>query len=130
VGRELPRECRLRLHHGIGSYGVWKSIDGGASWNRVLTGDQFFGASDLAISPTDPNRLYAGLQLSGVWTTADGGTNWTKLGGGLPTTDVARVDVAVDPQNASKVYASSGQARTTCSSESFAPRTPERTGAR
>ncbi len=90
---------------GIGSYGVWKSIDGGATWNRVLTGDQFFGASDLAISPTDPNRLYAGLQLSGVWTTGDGGTNWTKLAGGLPTTDVARVDVAVDPQNASKVYA-------------------------
>jgi hypothetical protein len=100
-----PGSAGFVCTNGSGAYGVWKSIDGGANWTRVLIGDRFFGASDLAISPTDPNRLYAGLQLSGVWTTADGGTSWTKLAGGLPTSDVARVDVAVDPQNASKIYA-------------------------
>jgi photosystem II stability/assembly factor-like uncharacterized protein len=83
-----------------GDFGVWKSIDGGTSWTRVLgnaqTGD-YQAVHDLLRSPTDPNILYAAVDRSGIWKTTDGGTTWAKLAGGLPTVDVGRLDIGIHP---------------------------------
>ena len=91
-----------------GVFGVYKSIDGGASWTLVL-GQAQTGVNqsvhDLLRSPSDPNTLYAAVRASGIWKTTDGGSSWIKLGGGLPTTDVGRFDVAINPTNGSSLYA-------------------------
>ncbi len=91
-----------------GTFGVFKSIDGGANWSQVL-GSAQTGVNqpvhDLVRSPSDPNVLYAGVATSGIWKTADGGTTWNKLAGGLPTTDIGRFDLAINPGNASVLFA-------------------------
>jgi photosystem II stability/assembly factor-like uncharacterized protein len=92
----------------FGTFGVWKSTDGGASWTQVLgsaqTGDNQ-AVHDLLRSPTDPNILYAAVDAIGIWKTTDGGTTWAKLGGGLPTVDVGRMDIGIHPQLPSVLYA-------------------------
>jgi len=91
-----------------GTYGVWKSIDGGNTWTLVLGSGQtgvISYTTDLAISNTDPNVIYAGVRESGIWKTTDGGTTWTKLGGGLPTTNIGVIDLAIDPNNNNIIYA-------------------------
>lgn len=92
------------------STGIWRSTNSGSTWTRVLgptqTGDITTEVHELIPSPTDPNKLWAGVRESGVWQTTNGGTTWTKLAGGLPaSTDIGRVELAVDPSNASIVYA-------------------------
>jgi len=100
--------------------GVYRTTDGGATWNRVLFVDQNTGCSDLAIDPTDPRILFAGMwQLeihtwgrtsggpgSGLFVSRDGGVTWTRLTGrGLPTKPVGKVAVAIAPSNPDRVYA-------------------------
>lgn len=92
----------------LGTFGVWKSVDGGASWIQVLGSAQIGSnkaVQDLVRSPSDPNTLYAAVNGSGIWKTTNAGTTWTKLAGGLPTTDISRFDIGVDPGNASVLYA-------------------------
>lgn len=55
--------------------GVWRSIDGGATWVRQLVG----WATGLVINRTAPNTLFCGLGGSGVWRTNDGGVTWTQV---------------------------------------------------
>jgi hypothetical protein len=92
----------------VGTYGVWKSIDGGTTFTQVL-GIAELGVNravhDLIRSPTDPNTLYAAVNGSGIWKTVNGGKSWVQLGGGLPTTDVSRFDLAINPQNANILFA-------------------------
>lgn len=98
--------------------GVFRSTDGGASWEKVLYLDERHGVSDLDIDPTNPNILYAGLwhfdrkpwthttgsEEGGVWKSVDGGTTWTKLEDGLPEGVVGRIGVKVAPSNPEVVY--------------------------
>ena len=90
-----------------GTFGVWKSTDGGTSWAQVLgsaqTGDNR-AVHDLLRSPTDPNVLYAAADGSGIWKTIDGGTSWVKLAGGLPTVNVGRLDIGIHPLLPNVVY--------------------------
>jgi len=91
-----------------GTFGVWKSADGGTSWIQVLGSTQTgsnLAVQDLIRSPTDPNTLYAAVNASGIWKTVNGGTTWVKLVGGLPTTDVGRLDLGINPANASVLFA-------------------------
>ncbi|RMH58800.1 MAG: glycosyl hydrolase [Bacteroidetes bacterium] len=98
--------------------GVYRSTDGGASWERVLFVSDSTGAVDLAMDPTNPRILYAGMWRAerkpwtlidggtegGVWKSTDGGDTWTKLGGGLPEGLVGRVGVAVSPAQPGRVW--------------------------
>ena len=83
--------------------GVFKSIDGGGSWQPVNAGltDKLKFIQELAIDPQTPATLYAGTE-SGVFKTTDGGQRWTAM----PDRHIARVRaLAVDPQAPTTIYA-------------------------
>lgn len=99
--------------------GIYKSTDGGNSWQQVLFVSNQTGASDLVQSPSDPMILYASFwdrirnnqesvvygPNAKVYKSSDGGETWTQLGGGLPTGVMGRTGLAVSYTNPDKVYA-------------------------
>jgi photosystem II stability/assembly factor-like uncharacterized protein len=100
--------------------GVYKTIDGGKTWKRVLFVNDQTGASDLVMEPGNPEVLYAGMWRalrtpysmesggpgSGLWKSTDGGETWINLTAkkGLPKGTWGIVAVAVAPSNPDKVY--------------------------
>ena len=95
-----------------GQRGLYRTLDGGVTWQLVLAGANLTtGAIDVAISPSDPNRIYAAMWDhrrqptervyggvgSGIYRSVDGGATWTRLGGGLPAANanLGRMGVAV-----------------------------------
>lgn len=93
--------------HAYGKYttgcdsGVFRSINGGTNWTKV----DFGPVTDLAVKPGAPNTWYAAYDASGIWRSTDGGTSWSQLGGGLPTTNLGRIAIAVTAANPLRVYA-------------------------
>ena len=99
--------------------GIFRSRDGGGTWEHVLALNDSTGASDLAMDMTNPRILYAGMwrgerkpwalisgaEEGGVYKTTDGGDTWTKLRGGLPEGVVGKVGVTVSPANPDRVWA-------------------------
>ena len=99
--------------------GVYRTRDGGATWEQVLFLNDGTGAVTLSISPDNPDEVYAGMSRierkpwtmisggpdGGVYKSSDGGTNWRKLAGGLPTGNVGKVGVTVSPANPKRVWA-------------------------
>lgn len=99
--------------------GIYRSKDGGKSWEQVLFLNDSTGASDLAMNPRNPRILYAGMWRTerkpwtnisggpegGVYKSTDGGDTWTRLSGGLPTGLVGKVGVTVSPANPDRVWA-------------------------
>ncbi len=99
--------------------GVYRSIDGGASWQNVLYVADDTGAIDLEIDPSNSNRIYAAMwqrfsagsswyiggSSSGIYRSTDGGTTWTKLTTGLPSANVGRIGLAIAPSAPATVYA-------------------------
>jgi Sortilin, neurotensin receptor 3, len=100
--------------------GVFKTTDGGRSWNKVKYVDENTGFTDIALDPSNPNVLYAasyqrrrssccfngGGPGSALWKTEDGGKNWTRLSGsGLPGGTYGRIAVDVSQSNPNVVYA-------------------------
>jgi photosystem II stability/assembly factor-like uncharacterized protein len=97
--------------------GVFRSTDGGASWEKVLYLDDQHGVSDMAIDPMNPKILFAclwhfdrkpwtftsGSDKGGVWRSVDGGSSWTKIEQGLPKL-MGRIGVAVSRSNPEVVY--------------------------
>ena len=98
--------------------GVFRSEDGGETWERVLFLSDRTGVVDLSMDVTNPRILYAGawraerkpwMMISGsedggVFKTTDGGDNWKRLEGGLPTGLIGRTSVAVSPANPNRVW--------------------------
>ena len=101
--------------------GVFKTSDGGASWERVLYVDERTGAADLVMDPRNPNKLIAAMwdhrrwpwffrsggPGSGIYMTVDGGRSWKELtsADGLPAGDLGRIGLAVTPSDPDVVYA-------------------------
>jgi photosystem II stability/assembly factor-like uncharacterized protein len=99
--------------------GVFRSLDGGATWQRVLYKDANTGASDLEIDPKNPSVVYAALWEArlgpsedgndfegaggGLYKSIDGGTTWRQLTGGLPSNAV-QLDLAIAPSQPSRLY--------------------------
>ena len=69
--------------YGGNDQGVFKSTDGGASWNAVNTGLTNLQVLALAIDPQAPSTLYAGTNGGGVFKSTDGGANWNDFNSGL-----------------------------------------------
>ena len=99
--------------------GVFKTVDGGRTWQRSLFVDDNTGCSGLAIDAGDPNVLLAGtwqvemhtwVENSGgpgsaVYMTRDGGATWKKLENGLPHSPVGKIDVAIARSDRKRMYA-------------------------
>jgi photosystem II stability/assembly factor-like uncharacterized protein len=103
--------------------GVYRSIDGGATFQRVLYKGDRTGAVDLAFDPTNAQTVYAVLWQaqqgpwengvfsganSGLYKSTDGGTNWTPLTGGLPNYaqgGLGRMGIGIAPNEPNRIYA-------------------------
>lgn len=99
--------------------GIYRTRDGGTSWQKVFFLNDSTGASDIAMNPRNPRILYAGMWRAerkpwtmisgsaegGIWRSTDGGDTWAKLGGGLPTGLVGKIGVSVSPANPDRVWA-------------------------
>lgn len=98
--------------------GVFKTVDGGASWEKVLYIDQDTGCSDLAIETSNPRVLYAGMwtfrrtpwrfddggKETAVYRSMDAGKTWEKIMRGLPDGPMTRIGVAVAQSQPNTVY--------------------------
>lgn len=102
-----------------GERGVYKSIDGGTTWERTLGDDEWIGATDLVIDPRNPDILYAatwqrhrtvagylgGGPGSGIHKSTDGGNTWQKLTSGIPSSNLGKIGLAISPFNPDVIYA-------------------------
>jgi photosystem II stability/assembly factor-like uncharacterized protein len=99
--------------------GVFKTTDGGKTWQRVLFVNDRTGAIDLVINRNDPNTLYAALYEcmrdpwriqdggpgSAIYKSSDGGANWKKLENGLPGGTLGRIGIDLCQKNPNTAYA-------------------------
>lgn len=101
--------------------GVYKTTNGGQTWERILYTNDTTGCADLIMDPSNPNKLFANMWQhrrtpysfksggpgSGFYMTMDGGKNWTKLGkkNGLPDGDYGRIGITISRKHPNVVYA-------------------------
>lgn len=99
--------------------GVYKTTDGGKTWNKILYVDQSTGATDVIIDPNNPNVLYAGMWQfrrtgwgfnsggpnSALYKSTDGGSSWNKIHNGFPAGDLGRFAIAMAPSDSNILYA-------------------------
>jgi photosystem II stability/assembly factor-like uncharacterized protein len=102
-----------------GDRGLYKTTDGGKTWNAILTISENTGVNDVLFDPRNPDVLYASAwqRRRHVWTlisggpeggihkSTDAGKTWKKLDSGLPKEDIGRIGLAVSPQKPDVVYA-------------------------
>jgi photosystem II stability/assembly factor-like uncharacterized protein len=102
-----------------GDRGLYKTTDGGATWEKVLSDGEWTGVTDVVMDSRDPQVLYAatwqhhrtvaavvdGGPETGIYRTDDGGANWTRLKNGLPKGNMGKIGLAISPQNSDVVYA-------------------------
>jgi photosystem II stability/assembly factor-like uncharacterized protein len=84
------------------NFGLYRSLDGGATWKQVLSGV----ATDLVRHPNNSQILYAAIRYEGVFKSTDGGVNWEQLTVGWPTENVSRINLALAPSAPETVFAS------------------------
>lgn len=98
--------------------GLYKTIDGGKTWNKILFVDKTTGASDLTLDPKDPNIVYvtfwefrrqpwsfsSGGTKSALYKSMDGGKTFNKIHNGFPSGALGRLAIAVAPSNTNILY--------------------------
>ncbi len=98
--------------------GIFRTHDGGATWQKVLYQSPKTGGIDVVIDPQNPNIVYAALwererllfdrtyggPTSGIYKSVDGGDNWVELTNGLPSDDMGRIGLAMAPSNPDVLY--------------------------
>ncbi len=99
--------------------GIYLSTDGGQSFEKVLSKDEYTGGSDVELDPANPDIVYAGMWQAqeapwengawggtdgGLFKSTDGGANWRQLKNGLPE-GLSQIIVAIAPSNPSRLYA-------------------------
>lgn len=98
--------------------GVYKTTDGGKTWNKILYVDQTTGCADLAMDPNNPNILYASMwefrrsgwsfnsggDKSALYKSIDGGATWNKIHNGFPEGKLGRLAIAVAPTDSNILY--------------------------
>jgi photosystem II stability/assembly factor-like uncharacterized protein len=101
--------------------GVYRSMDGGATWKQILYKNDKTGAINIAFDPQNPRILYAALwqayraphemssggEGSGLWKSTDGGDTWADItkNAGLPKGVIGKIGISVSPVNSSLVWA-------------------------
>ena len=101
--------------------GVFKTTDGGNSWEKILYTNDSSGVADMVMDPSNPNKLIAAMwqhkrtpwsfksggKGSGLYMTLDGGKTWKKLGKeeGLPEGDFGRIGLSISRSNPDRIYA-------------------------
>jgi len=101
--------------------GLFRSTDGGASWQKAIYKDENTGASDIEIDPSNPDVMYASMWEAregpwednnevngtggGLFKSTDGGNTWHPLTKGLPK-DLSQIYVAIAPSDSHRLYAS------------------------
>jgi photosystem II stability/assembly factor-like uncharacterized protein len=100
--------------------GVFRTTDGGKTWERVLFVDENTGASDIVMDPNNPRFLFAGMWQMVIWTwgrrsggpgsglymSRDGGDSWQHLSGnGLPKPPLGKIALAMSADNSDRVFA-------------------------
>ncbi|MBC7895102.1 MAG: glycosyl hydrolase [Cytophagaceae bacterium] len=102
-----------------GDRGLFKTTDGGKTWENVLKISEHTGVSDVVMDPRNPDVLVAtayqrrrhfftlidGGPESAIHRTTDGGKTWTKVNTGLPNEELGRIGLAISPQNPDVLYA-------------------------
>jgi len=104
-----------------GERGLYKTTDGGESWERILYVDEQTGVADLEMDPVNPDKMIVAMYDvrrwpwyfesgglgSGIYLTRDGGTTWTKLGPehGIPEGPLGRIGLAIAPSKRNVIYA-------------------------
>lgn len=101
-----------------GERGLYKTVNGGRTWDRILHISDHTGISDIAVDPRDPDVVYAvayqrrrhqwtlidGGPESGIHKSTDGGKTWKAINKGLPGGDKGRIGIAVSPMQPDVVY--------------------------
>jgi photosystem II stability/assembly factor-like uncharacterized protein len=99
--------------------GLYKTTDGGKTWNNILYVNEKVGCAEVLINPKNPDIIYAstwefrrkpyafssGGKGSAVYKSTDGGKTWKKLSNGLPTTEFGRVAMALAPSQPDNLFA-------------------------
>jgi len=105
--------------------GLYRSLDGGQNWQKVISKDENTGASDVEIEASDPDTIYASMWEvregpwedgnefngtgGGLFKSTDGGSTWQQLTNGLPK-DLSQIYVAIAPSDPRRLYATVGTA--------------------
>ena len=102
-----------------GDRGLYKTTDGGKTWNQILKVSENTGVTDVVIDPNNPETIYAasyqrrrhmftlidGGPESAIYKSTDAGATWNKLRAGLPTNDMGRIGLAISPVDSNVIYA-------------------------
>ena len=102
-----------------GDRGIYRTKDGGTTWEQVLKIDEHTGVNDIVMDPNNPDIIYAssfqrrrhvftylgGGPQSSIYKSVDGGQTWNKSAQGLPSVDIGRIALTISPVNTGTIYA-------------------------